>query len=149
MAAAPFGVVSVRVGQTLFGAPVLQVQDVVSDGRLSPVPLAPAEVAGVMNLRGRIVTAIDMRRRLGLPPADGPSLSVTVESGGELYALRVDDVGEVLWLDEPMEPVPVTLSDAWRALCRGLFRLPGDLLLILDVEAVLELPDPDLSPLAA
>lgn len=135
----PFGVVCVRVGDALFGAPVMQVQDVVSGGRLSRVPLAPPEVAGAMNLRGRIVTAIDMRRRLGLPPREGPGLSVTVETGADFYALDVDDVGDVLWLTEPMEPVPVTLSEGWRSLLRGLFRLEDELLLVLDIDAVLDL----------
>lgn len=134
------GLVSVRIGDALFGADVMRVQDVVSEGRLSRVPLAPPEVAGVMNLRGRIVTAIDMRRRLGLPSAATPGLSVTIEAGGELYALCVDDVGEVLWLPGAAEPAPVTLSETWRGLCSGLRRLPDELLLVLDLEAVLDLP---------
>lgn len=141
------GLVSVRLGDALFGVPVLQVQDVVAEAPLNHVPLAPCEVAGVLNLRGRIVTAIDMRRRLGLPPQDSARMSVIVERQGELYALLVDDVGDVLWFDEvEREAPPVTLSESWRAVCAGLFRLEDALLLVLDIEAALTLqPDPALA----
>lgn len=134
------GLVSVQLGDACFGVPVLQVQDVVADTPLNLVPLAPPEVAGVMNLRGRIVTAIDMRRRFGLERRDGPQMSVIVEHRGELYALVVDDVGDVLWLgDDQRESLPVTLCPHWQSLCRGLHRLQSDLLLVLDIEAVLSL----------
>jgi len=134
------GFVTVRLGDACFGAPVLQVQDVVAEAPLNRVPQAPPEVAGVMNLRGRIVTAIDMRRRLGLPPREGPCVSVIVEHRTELYALIVDDVGDVVWMSEAdREPPPVTLSPHWRALIAGLHRLEDRLLLVLDVEAVLAL----------
>lgn len=132
------GLVSIRLGDATFGVPVLQVQDVVSETPLNLVPLAPPEVAGVMNLRGRIVTAIDMRRRFELPAVEDRHMSVIVEHRGELYALIVDDVGDVLWLpDAEREPAPITLSEHWRQLCSGLHRLESTLLLVLDVEAVL------------
>jgi len=137
------GLVSVRVGDQTFGAPVLSVQDVIAPVRIDRVPRAPAEVAGSLNLRGRIVTAIDMRRRLGMTPreADQPHMCVIVESAGELYALQVDDVGDVLWLDlAAQEPQPITLASEWRALCAGLYRLDDDLMLVLDIAAVLALP---------
>ncbi|RZJ97892.1 MAG: chemotaxis protein CheW [Brevundimonas sp.] len=136
------GFVTVRLGDACFGAPVLQVQDVVAEAPLNRVPQAPPEVAGVMNLRGRIVTAIDMRRRLGLPPQDvaRARVSVVVEHGAELYALIVDDVGDVVWMSRAdREAPPVTLSAHWRALIAGLHRMEDRLLLILDVEAVLTL----------
>ncbi|KQS52886.1 hypothetical protein ASG17_14870 [Brevundimonas sp. Leaf363] len=134
------GFVTVRLGDACFGAPVLQVQDVVAEAPLNRVPQAPPEVAGVMNLRGRIVTAIDMRRRLCLPPQEGARISVIVEHGAELYALIVDDVGDVVWMSRADREVPpVTLSAHWRALIAGLHRMEDRLLLILDVEAVLTL----------
>lgn len=138
------GFVTVRLGDAMFGAPVLKVQDVVAEAPLNRVPQAPPEVAGVLNLRGRIVTAIDMRRRLGLPPRDGPQertgVSVIVEQGAELYALVVDDVGDVVWMAEAeREAPPVTLSAHWRALIAGLHRRDDMLLLVLDIEAVLTL----------
>jgi purine-binding chemotaxis protein CheW len=136
------GVVSMRVGDQIFGAPVLEVQDVITPTAINVVPLAPPEVAGSLNLRGRIVTAIDMRCRLGVAPrASGDAfMCVIVERMGELYALLVDDVGDVLWLSgSTFEPLPVTLPGGWRALCDGLYRLDGELLLALDVGQVLTL----------
>ena len=136
------GVVSVRVRSQLFGVPVLQVQDVINPTRIDLVPLAPPEVAGSLNLRGRIVTAVDMRARLGLPARadDQPFMCVIVEHAGELYALLVDDVGDVLWLSaDAFEPTPVTLPAAWGRLCSGLYRLEDELLLSLAVSEVLTL----------
>lgn len=141
-ASAVEGLVSIRIGRQVFGVPVLQVQDVIAQTDINLVPLGPPEVAGLLNLRGRIVTAVDMRRRLGMEPRrpeDG-LMSVIVDRNGELYALLVDDVGDVLWLpQDAQEPVPVTLSAHWRALCRGLFRLDEELLLVLRVEDILAL----------
>ncbi len=137
------GLVSIRVGEETFGVPVLCVQDVIAPVRIDVVPLAPAEVAGSLNLRGRIVTAIDIRTRLGLPRRDAgaPHMSVIVERSGELYALQVDDVGDVLWLaDADLEPAPISLSPDWRAICDGLYRLEDRLMLVLNVERFLTLP---------
>lgn len=135
------GLVAVTVSGELFGVPVLSVQDVVGPVRIDMVPRAPAEVAGLLNLRGRIVTAIDMSRRTGLARLDDRSrMSVIVEHGGELYALLVDDVGDVLWLSAAeREPAPITLSTQWRALCDGLYRLPDGLMLVLAIDRVLTL----------
>jgi len=136
------GMVSVRVGGQTFGVPVLKVQDVITQTGINVVPLAPPEVAGSLNLRGRIVTAIDLRSRLGVPArgAGERFMCVIVERGGELYALLVDDVGDVLWLPaSAFEAAPVTLSPAWRDLCDGLYRLERELLLALKVESVLAL----------
>ena len=136
------GLVSIRVGEATFGVPVLSVQDVIAAVRIDVVPLAPPEVAGSLNLRGRIITAIDIRRRLGMPARapSAPHMSVIVERSGELYALQVDDVGDVLWLAvADQEPAPITLAPDWRAVCDGLYRLEGQLMLVLDVERVLTL----------
>lgn len=136
------GLVSIQVGGETFGVPVLSVQDVIAPVRIDIVPLAPPEVAGSLNLRGRIVTAIDIRKRLGMPPreAGAPHMSVIVERSGELYALQVDDVGDVLWLPvAELEPSPITLSADWRAVCDGLYRLESALMLVLNVERFLVL----------
>lgn len=136
------GLVSMQIGGQAFGVPVLKVQDVIVQTTINVAPRAPAEVAGSLNLRGRIVTAIDMRCRLGLPPraADQAFMCVIVERAGELFALLADDVGEVLWLPEStFEATPVTLSAAWRHLCDGLYRLDGQLLLALNIDRVLTL----------
>ena len=136
------GLVSVRVGKQLFGVPVLRVQDVIAMTEINRVPLAPPEVAGSLNLRGRIVTAIDMRLRLRMEaraPGDA-FMSVIVEQGGELYALLVDDVGDVLWLSpSEYEVQPVTLGADWKSVCDGLYRLETELLLCLDIELILNL----------
>lgn len=141
-AQAPCGFVSVTIVGQLFGVPVLSVQDVIMGGHIDPAPLAPPEVAGSLNLRGRIVTAIDMRVRLGLDRRQPGErfMCVIVEWSNELYALLVDDVGDVLWLDADVhESAPVTFPQHWRELTQGLYRLEGALLLALSVEAVLTL----------
>lgn len=142
---ATVGLVSVRVGEAMFGVPVLKVQDVIAAVRIDLAPRAPFEVAGSLNLRGRIVTAIDMTRRLRMPSraAGQPHMSVIVEHGGELYALQVDDVGDVLWLPaSSREPTPITLSAEWRRLCDGLHRLDSELMLVLNIGEVLTLDQP-------
>lgn len=139
------GLVSIKVGGETFGVPVLSVQDVIAPVRIDIVPLAPPEVAGSLNLRGRIVTAIDIRKRMGMPARDegAPHMSVIVERSGELYALQVDDVGDVLWLaTAEQEPAPITLAPEWRAVCDGLYRLEGELMLVLNVERFLTLAPP-------
>src|SRR5476651_2870051 len=94
--------VTAMIGGQLFGLPIVRVQDVFIPERLTRVPLAPPEIAGVLNLRGRIVTLIDMRVRLGLEARrdDTPSMAIGVESRGESYGLLIDSVGEVLKLDD-------------------------------------------------
>ena len=92
--------VTLTVADQLCGVPVLGVRDILGEHAITRIPLAPAEIAGSLNLRGRIVTAIDLRRRLHLPPppAGQPRMSVVAEQGGELYALLVDQVSEVMSL---------------------------------------------------
>lgn len=120
-----------------FGIPILQVQDVLSQQRVTRVPLAPPEVAGSLNLRGRIVTAIDVRRRLGIGPRgseNAKEMSVVVEHDGELYSLIIDQVGDVMTLqDDLFENTPGALDPAWREISSGIYRLDGELLIILDV----------------
>lgn len=133
--------VSVTVAKQLFGIPVLQVQDALGPQRITRVPLAPPEVAGSLNLRGRIVTAIDLRTRLKLPPLpDGErGMSVVVEQGGELYSLIVDAVGEVLSLPSSgLDHNPTTLDPTWRDVSAGIYRLDKILLMVLDVARVLD-----------
>src|SRR3954471_18782201 len=105
--------VTAMIGGQLFGLPISRVQDVFMPDRVTRVPLSPPEIAGVLNLRGRIVTVVDMRRRLGLPPRtdDKPAMAVGIELRGESYGLLIDTVGEVLKLDETtLESNPVNLD---------------------------------------
>ncbi len=134
--------VTIKVADQLCGIDVLQVQDVLGPQKITPVPLADAEVAGLLNLRGRIVTAIDLRGRLGLEardPADGESMNVVVEHDGELYSLIVDSVGEVLRLPAgDFERNPATLDPLWRKYSEGIYRLKEGLLVVLNGEVLLD-----------
>jgi len=133
--------VTATIGGQLFGMPISRVQDVFVPDRLTRVPLAAPEIAGMLNLRGRIVTAIDMRRRLGLPPLeDGkPRMAVGIESKGESYGLLIDSVGEVLKLPvASCEENPVNLDARLARVSAGVHRLDGSLLVVLDVDRVLE-----------
>ncbi|MEQ8813714.1 MAG: chemotaxis protein CheW [Thalassobaculum sp.] len=133
--------VSITIGKQSFGIPVLLVHDVLGPQRITRIPLAPKEVAGSLNLRGRIVTAIQVRRRLGLDPlpADAETMSVVVEHQGELYSLIVDGVGEVLTLyDRDFESHPPTMSTRVREVSTGIYRLKDALLVVLDVPSLLD-----------
>ncbi len=134
--------VTLSVAGQLCGIPVLGVRDILAEQPITRIPLAPPEIAGSLNLRGRIVTAIDLRRRLNLPPLEPGQkpMSVVVEQGGELYALLVDQVSEVLSLASTLfERNPPTLERHWAAFSSGIFRLDGRLLVILDIAHVLDL----------
>ena len=132
---------TLTVAGQLCGVPVLAVRDVLGPQAITRIPLAPPEVAGSLNLRGRIVTAIDLRCRLGLPPRgesqSGP-MSVVVDREGELYSLLADEVGEVLPLPlADRAPNPPTLDPFWREIALGVHRMDGQLLILLDVERIL------------
>ena len=126
----------------LFGLPIERVQEVFRPTRITRVPLAGAQIAGVLNLRGRIVTAIDMRRRLELGARDeGEALmAIGIESGNESFGLLVDALGEVLKVaDSEREPNPVNLDRKLARVSAGIFRLDGQLMVVLDVDRVLDL----------
>jgi len=132
--------VTVTIHDQLFGIPVLTVQDILGPQKIAPIPLAPPEVAGALNLRGHIVTAIDVRKRLGLPDHEGknPGMSVVVDFRGELYSLIIDSVGDVLGFPEELfERNPATLDTLWRDVSSGVYRLKDKLLVVLDVERLL------------
>lgn len=128
--------VTVMLGSQEFGIPIFSVHDILNEQRMTPVALASDEVAGVMNIRGRIVTAIDARRRLGLERrSKGGSMNVVVQHKGEPYALVVDGVGEVRSFDgKALERIPPNLDPAWVGLCEGVYRLENSLLLVLNVD---------------
>jgi purine-binding chemotaxis protein CheW len=135
--------VTLTIDGQLFGIPVLVVQDVLGPQKITRIPLAQPEVAGALNLRGRIVTAIDVRRRLNLPPRppENAGMSVVIEHLGEPYSLVIDTVGEVLSLpDSSFERNPPTLNPRWREVSSGIFRLDGRLLVVLEVERLLQFP---------
>ncbi|MFH1158173.1 MAG: chemotaxis protein CheW [Pseudomonadota bacterium] len=132
---------TMTVSGQLFGIPVLQVQDVLGEQKVTRVPLAPKEITGSLNLRGRVVTTINLRHKLQMPerPPGMKTMYVVVEHHGELYSLIVDSVGEVLPLpDKDFEKTPQTLDVLWRDLATGIYRLKDQLLVILDVPAMLD-----------
>lgn len=134
--------VTFRLADQWLGIPVDMVQEVLMAQRIARVPMAPTAIAGFLNLRGQIVTAIDVRTTLALPardPAHGV-MNVVVRQDGELFAFMVDDVGDVVAVDdEALEATPPTLDARWRSACQGIVRRDDDLLLILDVQAFLRL----------
>ncbi len=134
--------ITVHVGDQLFGIPVTVVQDVFEVQSLTTVPLSAPEVRGVLNLRGRIVTAIDMRIRLGLPTMEeGASrMAVGIEEGGEAFGLMVDSVGEVLSLSaQDLERSPANLDPRWQQVSSGVHRLENNLMVVLDVSKSLDM----------
>ena len=130
----------VEIGGQAFGIPVLLIREVLGPRKPSLMPLAPPSVGGILNLRGRIVTAIDSRARLGLPsaPIDQAAGNVIVTHGGELYSLTVDAVGAVLTGERTqLEPNPPTHDPRWREVADGVYRLDGRLMILLDVDRFL------------
>lgn len=118
-----------------FGIEVVQVQEVLRSSAMTRVPLAPAGVEGLINLRGQIVTAIDLRQRLALPPRpDGQApMNMVVGSEEGAVSLLVDEIGDVVEVgSEAFEPPPDNIDQATRDLVTGVFKLKDRLLLVLD-----------------
>lgn len=133
--------VTATIGGQLFGMPIARVQDVFVPERMTPVPLAAAEIAGLINLRGRVVTMIDMRRRLGLPiEAHRPTqMAIGVEWHNESYGLLIDAIGEVLMLPTAgRESAPANLDVRLARVAAGVHRLDERLLMLLDVDRVID-----------
>jgi purine-binding chemotaxis protein CheW len=131
---------TVYLDDQIFGIPILQVQDVLGTQNMTRIPLAPPEIAGSLNLRGRIVTGIWVRERLGLSPmGEGhKSMSIVVEHEHELYSLIFDRVGEVMNLPiTDYEGNPSTLEPKFREVADGIYRLADKLLVVLDVPKML------------
>src|SRR6516225_5258514 len=124
-----------------FGLDVLKVQEVIRYQEMTRVPLAPPVVRGLINLRGQIVTAIDLRRRLELDdrPADQLPVNVVVQTDDGAVSLLVDEIGDVLDVKETLfEPPPDTLTGTARELIRGAYKLNGRLMLLLDIDKALQ-----------
>lgn len=133
--------VTVYIGEQMFGIPVTDIHEVFHPQSITRVPLAPPEVRGVLNLRGRIVTAIEVRTRLGLPPleSDGTNLmAIGVEVNEEAYGLIIDRVGDVLQLPErDCEAIPCNMDRTWQAVASGIYRLDSQLMIVLDIKRLL------------
>ena len=125
----------------LFGVDVDRVQEVIRNQTTTRVPLAPTAIGGLINLRGQVVTAVDLRRRLGLPAADSDHLpmNVVVRTGDGAVSLLVDVIGEVIDTDDDLfELPPETLSGPGRDLILGAYKLRNRLLLALDVDQAVD-----------
>ena len=132
-----------HVGKYLFGVDVSLVQEVVRLQLITPVPLAAPEIAGLINLRGEVLTAIDLRTRLGLPHAEGnrEPVNVVVRVDDEPVSLLVDEIGGVLEVSQvPFEATPSTVDERVRDLLLGAYTLPDRLLLALNARRVLDVP---------
>ncbi|MDT0200824.1 chemotaxis protein CheW [Nocardioides sp. AE5] len=126
-----------------FGVEVDHVQEVLRHQEMTPVPRSTAAIHGLINLRGQIVTALDLRSRLGLPPRedDVPAMNVIVRNHGEVISLLVDDIGDVIDTgDRSLEPVPGTVPPTIQHAVKGVIALSGSLLLILDPDRAVDVP---------
>jgi purine-binding chemotaxis protein CheW len=130
------------VDRLLFGVEVEKVQEVIRYQEMTRVPLAPSVVKGLINLRGQIVTAVDLRRRLGLSERAAAELpmNVVVRDDDGAVSLLVDEIGDVLEVEEEaFELPPATLSGEARELIRGVYKLKDTLLIALDTDKILNL----------
>lgn len=131
-----------HLGDLFLGIEVLSVQEVIRPQAMTRVPLGPRAVRGLINLRGQIVTAIDLRERLGLGPReDGQeAMNVVVRTEDGAVSLLVDAIGDVLEVTEDQhEALPETLPPSARVMIQGVYKLPNQLLLVLNLEQVLGL----------
>lgn len=129
----------------LFGVEVVNVQEVIRYQDMTKIPLASSMVRGLINLRGQIVTAIDMRARLGLAALDPTHqpMNVVLRTSDGVVSLLVDEIGDVLQLDgREFERPPETLSGVFREVVLGVYKLEARLLLLLDVERIITLGSP-------
>ena len=134
--------VTMGIDNQMFGIEVKYVRDVLRAHRVTPIPLSPPEVAGSLNLRGRIVTVIDLRKRLKLAArAEGTEISfVVVEFNGELYSLMVDSVGDVLTSSQAnIENVPANLPAHWKGIAASIYKTDSELLVLVDVQNLLSI----------
>lgn len=125
-----------------FGIEVQKVQEVLRSQEMTRVPLAPGVLRGLINLRGQIVAAIDMRERLSLStrPADQEPMNMIVRAEDGAVSLLVDEIGDVIQVSaDAYEAVPETMSGSLKQLVAGVYKLDGRLLLVLDTEKTLQL----------
>jgi purine-binding chemotaxis protein CheW len=130
------------VDDLFFGVDVLRVQEVLRFQAMTRVPQAPSVIEGLINLRGQIVTAVDMRRRRRLEPRAGGEtpMNIVVRTEDGAVSLLVDEIGDVLDVDAAsFEGPPENLNPAARELIRGVYKLKSRLLLVLDTERTVEL----------
>lgn len=124
------------------GVPIHYIQDVIGPQPLTAVPLTRNAIAGVLNLRGRIVTVVDMHRRLHESQPENPTrcMGIIIEIHEELFSLRIDHVEDVIAIPhDHIEKAPPTLNPVWQSACAGVYQLDGKIMIILDIEQILNL----------
>lgn len=130
--------VTFYIDRQLLGIPVEYVQEVLNPQTVAAAPRARQEIAGLINLRGQIVTAVDLRIRLNLPRFEGESMNVVITDHQEAFSLLVDQVGDVIDLaDSEVMSVPPTLNQHWKQITKGVSRLEKELLIVLNVQNLL------------
>jgi len=137
-----------RVGDQWIGLHVQQVREVVTGHKRTVMPLAPDAVMGLINLRGRVMTELDVRKVVGLPPREaGETFHVAIieSSSGEDFGLAVDDVGEVMLMDRDYyEPTPSSLAPVWRQVSEGVLKQDERVLVLMNVDRFIALTIPGL-----
>ena len=133
------GYFSIKVAEDIFGLPVTRVQTIFRIGLVTLAPGAPRDIVGLVNLRGRIVTAVSLRRRLGLEPEASGALAIGVEHAGEAFALLVDEIGDVLSLaaDSAIAPPP-HIARRRAKFASSYHRIDGRILPLLNIDAVFD-----------
>ncbi len=135
-----------RLADLYIGIEVMRVQEVLRSQGTTPIPLTTSVVGGLMNLRGEIVTTVDLRCRLGLDRAADPteSMNVVIRNADGVISLLVDEIDDVIEVDdETFEAPPATLPEPLRDLLAGVYKLDGQLLLVLDADRVGAVPPQD------
>ncbi|MGZ3712640.1 MAG: chemotaxis protein CheW [Bdellovibrionota bacterium] len=134
--------VSFFVAGQLLGISVVKVQEILPPQRFTMVPQAAQAVEGLLNLRGQIVTVVDLRRRLGFPPRELNSdhMNIIVDDGGELFSFLADSVGDVIGVSrDKFSAPPATLDQCWKQCCEGVYQMQKGLLIVLGVQSLLNL----------
>jgi len=132
--------VTVKINNQIFAVSALGVEDVLLPQKITPVPLVSSDIVGLLNLRGRVVTAIDLRVKMGMPPAEGRmnNKSIVIEFEDNLYSFIVDEVTGVCDIPtSEIEHVPENLSESWKEYCIGIFKLEKELMVIVNIESLL------------
>ncbi len=133
--------VTLTVGGQTIGVPIDKVRDVFFATAITSVPLAPAMIAGLVNLRGKVVTVLSMRAIMGFPPKSGSEMTVGIEWRGEAFGLLVDEVGEVIDVpDAALERNPPNMDPRWSGISAGIRRLDDRLLIQLDADRLFDFP---------
>lgn len=136
------GYVTAVVGGQRVAVRLAEIRDVFVPKKITPVPLALPAIAGLLSLRGRVITALDLRARMAMPRREegAPSIAIGLDRGSETYALIADRIGDVLYPDAArLEPCPLNLDPCWAGICKSIYRLEPGLLLMLDLDGVFDL----------